>query len=124
MIYVFSDGSVASDGTPDAGANGKGIWKGDNSSTSASLMLVYSPNARPVIANNNQQIGFFRDSGSLETAATVVSNNVDQLAESIVLNYMALHTTNAKPFSEVLPNHGLGANAADLDALIAFEPIV
>jgi len=121
MIYVFSDGSVASDGTVDS--TGKGIWKGDNASTSASLMLVYSPNGLPQIANNNQQIGYFRDTGSIETAATVVSNNVDQLAEAIVLNYMALHNDVGR-FSLVLPNHGLGSTATDLDKLIAFAPIV
>jgi len=121
MVYVFSDGSVASDGNTDS--TGKGIWKGDNSSTSASIMLVYSPNGLPPIANNNQQIGYFRSTGDIETAATVVSNNVDQLAESIVLNYMALHNDQGR-FSAVLPNQGLGTTAADLDKLIAFAPIV
>jgi len=121
MIYVFSDGSVASDGTIDS--TGKGIWKGDNSSTSASLMLVYNPLGFPQIANNNSQIGFFRPNGSIETAATVISNNVDQLAEAVVLNYMALNGDVGR-FSEVLPTHGLGASAADLDALTAFQPIV
>ncbi len=121
MIYVFSDGSVASDGTPDAGANGKGIWKGDNSGTSASLILVYNPAGRPVIVNDNQQIGYYRASGSIETAATVVSNNVDQLAEAVVLNYMALNNEVGN-FAAALPNHGLG-NAADLDTLIAFAPL-
>ena len=121
MIYVFSDGSVASNGTTDS--TGKGIWKGDNSSTSASLMLVYSPNGLPAIVNNNQQIGYFRDTGSIETAATVVSNNVDQLAEAIVLNYMALHNDQGR-FATVLPKQGLGTTATDLDKLIAFAPIV
>jgi len=121
MIYVFSDGSVASDGTVDE--TGKGIWKGDNSSTSASLMLVYDPNGMPQIANNNSQIGYFRPTGSIETSASVISNNVDQLAEAVVLNYMALHDGDVGRFSEVLPNHGLGTTAADLDKLIAFQPI-
>lgn len=121
MIYVFSDGSVASNGNTDS--TGKGIWKGDNSSTSASLMLVYNPAGLPQIVNGNQQIGYFRASGSIETNATVISNNVDQLAEAVVLNYMALHNDVGR-FSLVLPNHGLGATAADLDALTAFAPIV
>ncbi len=122
MIYLFSDGSVASDGTPDAGANGKGVWRGDNTSTSASLMLVYDPAGMPAIANGNSQIGYFRSSGSIETTATVISNNVEQLAESVVLNYMALHD-NVGDFANVLPSHGLGDAAADLDKLIAFAPI-
>lgn len=121
MIYVFSDGSVASDGTLDG--TGKGIWKGDNSSTASSLMLVYDPNGLPQIANNNSQIGYFRPTGSIETAATAISNNVNQLAEAVVLNYMAL-SNDVGRFSQVLPNHGLGPNATDLDALTAFQPIV
>ena len=121
MIYLFSDGSVASDGTLDE--TGKGIWKGDNSSTSASLMLVYNPNGMPTIANNNSQVGFFRESGSIETDATVISNNVVQLAESVVLNYMALHDEVGQ-FGSVLPEHGLGTTAADLDKLIAFNPLI
>jgi len=121
MIYVFSDGSVASDGKLDE--TGKGIWKGDNSSTSASLMLVYDPNGLPQIANNNSQIGYFKTNGSIETAASVISNNVEQLAESVVLNYMALHNDVGR-FAEVLPMHGLGATVADLDSLIAFQPLV
>lgn len=121
MIYVFSDGSVASNGNTDS--TGKGIWKGDNSTTAASLMLVYSPNGLPQIANNNQQIGYYRSSGAIETAASVVSNNVDQLAEAIVLNYMALHNDQGR-FSTVLPKQGLGTTAADFDKLIAFAPIV
>jgi len=125
MMYIFSDGSLASNGDIDNSTNGrgKGVWSGDNSGTSASLILVYNPVARPVIANSNQQIGFYRASGSIETAATVVSNNVDQLAEAVVLNYMALHNDVGR-FSTVLPTHGLGAAAADLDALTAFQPIV
>ena len=86
-------------------------------------MLVYSPNGLPAIVNNNQQIGYFRDTGSIETAATVVSNNVDQLAEAIVLNYMALHNDQGR-FATVLPKQGLGTTATDLDKLIAFAPIV
>jgi hypothetical protein len=121
MIYVFSDGSVASNG--DLDGTGKGVWKGDNSSTSASLMLVYNPAGLPQIVNNNQQIGYFRASGSIETNATVISNNVDQLAEAVVLNYMALHNDVGR-FSLVLPNHGLGAGAANLDALTAFAPVI
>ena len=120
MIYVFSDGSVASDGTLDE--TGKGIWKNDNSSTAASLMLVYDPNGLPEIINNNSQIGHFRPSGSIETAATVISDNVEQLAESVILNFMALNGDVGK-FTETFPNHGLGTTAADLDKLIAFAPI-
>ena len=51
MIYVFSDGSVASNGRIDDSAEGrgKGEWTGDNSSTAASFFLVYDPNGRPTL---------------------------------------------------------------------------
>ena len=88
-----------------------------------SRFAVINPVAVPQIANNNSQLGFFRETGSIETSATVISNNVDQLAEAVVLNFMALHNDVGR-FSAVLPNHGLGAAAADLDALTAFLPIV
>ena len=124
MLYVLSDGSVASNGEIDNSADGrgKGIWRGDNSSTAASLILVYDPVGRPQLTRPDaNQIGYFRPDGSVETAATRVADNVTALAESIVLNYMALHN-QVGMFDMVLPGHGLGM-AADLDALIAFAPI-
>jgi hypothetical protein len=124
MLYVFSDGSVASDGTLDNSpeGRGKGIWKGDNSSTAASLILVYDPNGTPQLTRPDaNQIGYFRGDGSVETAANRISNNVTLLAEAIVLNYMALHNDVGR-FGMVLPGHGLGAGA-QLDQLIAFAPI-
>ena len=124
MLYVLSDGSVASNGQIDDSADGrgKGIWRGDNSSTSASLILVYDPAGRPQLSRpDGHQIGYFRPGGSVETASTRVADNVTALAESIVLNYMALHN-EVGMFDMVLPGHSLGM-AADLDALIAFAPI-
>lgn len=123
MIYVFSDGAVDSNGQLDNTPNGrgKGIWKSDNSSTAATVILVYNPTGRPALTNaTNQQIGYFKANGSLELTATPISNNVDQLAAATVLNYMALNNEIGR-FAQVLPNHGLGA---DLDKLIAFQPVV
>jgi hypothetical protein len=124
MLYVFSDGSVVSDGVLDNSelGGGKGIWKSDNSGTAAAFFLVYDPAGRPQLASpSQQQIGYFRASGSNETGATRISNNVTLLAESIVLNYMALHDAVGS-LSSVLPSHGLG-QGAELDQLIAFQPI-
>ncbi len=124
VIYVFSDGSVASDGQIDNSVDGRGkpVWRGDNSGTAATFFLVYDPAGPPALTRPEaQQIGYFRPSGSVETAATPVSNNVEQLAEAVVLNYLALHG-EAGRLDEVLPGHGLG-NAASRDALTAFAPI-
>ena len=125
MLYIFSDGSVSSNGQLDNSTDGrgKGIWRSDNSGTASTLILVYNPVVRPVMRTAaSHQIGYFRDSGSVETSATVVADEPALLAEAIVLNYMALHNEEAN-FGSVLPGHSLGSGAA-LDSLIAFAPIL
>jgi hypothetical protein len=124
MLYVFSDGSVDSDGTLDNSANGrgKGVWKSDDSQTAAVFILVHDPAGRPQLTRPAaQQIGYFRPSGSLEMGATRISNNVDRLVEAVVLNYLALHNEVGR-FATVLPGHGLGSTA-EIDSLAAFQPI-
>jgi hypothetical protein len=68
------------------------------------------------------QIGYFRPSGSVETAATAVANSAALLTEAVVLNYLALHGAVGS-FGSVLPTNGLGSGAS-FDNLIAFAPIV
>jgi hypothetical protein len=131
VVYVFSDGSVASNGQTDAGANGKGIWKGDNSSTAASFMLVYRKDAaagRPVLVNDaaqlagvRQQLGFFGSDGSVDRNAMEFSNNPAKLAETAVLNYLALHGLDDQ-FTSLLPEGTLG-QVTPRDDMVAFEPI-
>ena len=58
----------------------------------------------------------------METAATPIANNVNQLAQAVTLNYMALHGEQAN-FGSLFPGHGLG-NATLQDSLTAFAPIV
>jgi len=131
MMYVFSDGSVASNGTIDDSVDGrgKGVWTGDNSSTGASFFLVYNPSgtpqllgATPEMQAKHQQIGYMRSDASVETASSPAANNVNLLVETVVLNYMALHGDQGN-FASVLPTHGLG-NSNLMDSLTAFEPIV
>lgn len=121
VVYVISDGSVASDGVIDnsVGGGGKGIWKGDNSSTAATLMLVYDPQGRPSVnPTTNGQIGHFKANGSVDTDATLIADEVELLAQAAVLNYVALHNEVGN-FGSYL-NHGLGSN---LDALIGLAPL-
>lgn len=132
MIYVFSDGSLNSDGTIDssAGGRGKGVWTGDNQSTAASFFLVFNPTGRPVLrdgfggvpAARKQQIGYYDSGGSINTTSSPAANAVNLLVETVVLNYMGLHGTEGQ-FATVLPNHGLG-NSTSRDGLTAFAPIV
>lgn len=126
FLYVFSDGSVASNGMIDDSPNGrgKGVWTGDNSSTAASFFLVYSPSGRPVMtgAQPGRQIGWFRPDGSVDTASSPAANNPNLLVETVVLNYMALHGEQGD-FAARFPSHGLG-NGTMLDRLTVFQPIV
>jgi len=131
MMYVFSDGSVASNGRVDDSVNGrgKGEWTGDNSSTGAAFFLVFNPNGKPQLMGATpeqmamqQQIGFMRADASVDTASAPSANNVNLLVDTVLLNYMALHGEQAK-FSTVAPKQGLGGSAM-LDSLTAFQPIV
>lgn len=131
MIYVFSDGSVASNGRPDPGEPSQKLeWTGDNSSTACAFFLVYNPVARPQLSTDggttalqHQQLGWFRPDASVETAATPAANNVNLLVETLILNYMALHNQRDMfPTSGFFPSHGLG-NSTSLQKLAAFNPI-
>jgi len=135
MVYVFSDGSVFSNGSIDntAGGGGKGVWTGDNSSTAASYMLVYDPVEAPSIFSGgagtlaqHQQIGSMRSDASVDTASSLAANNVNLLVETILLNYVALHGSDRTDFENIFSrvgvNHGLG-NAALMDSLTAFNPL-
>jgi hypothetical protein len=131
MLYVFSDGSVASNGRIDDSVNGrgKGEWTGDNSSTAASFFIVYNPGQAPMLIGatpesqaRSQQIGHMRSDASVETASSPAANNVNLLVETVALNYMALHGDQNR-FTDVFPSHGLGP-ASMRDSLMAFEPIV
>ena len=116
VLYVLSDGSVASDGVVDDSVDGRGklIWKGDNSGTAATFMLVYDPLGQPPVLAH--QIGHFRSSGSVETSATAIADNVTSLAEAIVLNYLALHGEVGRFGNDVLPGTPLGGQVAALTA--------
>jgi len=122
MMYVCSDGSLASNGMLDNSANGrgKGVWTGDNSSTAASFFLVYNPNGP--ITPLRQQIGYFRADGSVETTSSPAANNVNLLVETVLLNYMSLNGDRAN-FANLFTGFGNPPSAAFLDSLTAFGPL-
>ncbi|MGI9238052.1 MAG: hypothetical protein ACR2QZ_11685 [Woeseiaceae bacterium] len=131
MMYVFSDGSLSSNGTIDNSVEGrgKGEWSSDNSSTAGAFFLVYNPTRRPTLIGatpeeqfQHQQIGYMDAGGSVQRAATPAANNVNLLVNTVLLNYMALHGEQGN-FGTLFPNNGLG-NAAMQDSLTAFTPIV
>ena len=136
MLYVFSDGSLSSNGVIDTTQEGrdKGEWTSDNSSTAGSFFLVYNPprlGPAPQLRGatldeqlRHQQIGYMDAGGSVARAATPMANNVNILVNAVVLNYMALHDQIGdfqSLYASLGVNHGLGT---DLERFIAFEPIV
>lgn len=131
MIYVFSDGSVFSNGMIDdsMAGRGKGVWTGDDQQTASAFFLVFNPAGRPQLLGStpdeqakHQQIGYMRASGDVETAGSPAANNVNLLVETVVLNYMALHGEQ-NLFAEKFKGHGLGSSTM-LDRLTAFNRIV
>ncbi len=126
MIYVFSDGSLSSNGMLDTSVNGrgKGQWTGDNQSTAASFFLVYSPSGPPPLIRN--QIGSYTADGSVNTSSSPGANAVNLLAEMVVLNYMALHGMEGQ-FQNLQWASGLSTglgSAASYDSLIGIGQII
>ncbi len=144
MVYVFSDGSVFSNGSPDDSANagvgtpgvvlgggGKGEWTGDSSSTACSFFLAYDPVNNITTWDNDpavelrRQIGQMSASASVVTSANPAANNVNLLVNMVLLNYMALNGSispgDLSAYTNAFPNHGLGV---DLENYIAFGQIL
>jgi hypothetical protein len=134
MMYVFSDGSLSSNGVIDGSTagRGKGEWTSDNQDTAAPFFLIYNPPTRGgraqllttpgLTAAQHQQLGYFSADGNVVRSGTPGANNVNLLVEMVLLNYMALHGEQGQ-FAARFPNHGLGDSAL-LDRFIAFASIV
>ena len=145
MVYVYSDGSVFSNGNADnststgngenlvLGGQGKGEWTGDNSSTACSFFLVFDPAGPPALSANglapelHRQIGRMSEGASVVTTATPAANNVNLLVNMVMLNYMALNGQvapgNTGAFTSIFPNHGLGSQT-NLNNFISFGSLV
>ena len=133
MLYVFSDGSLSSNGVIDnsQAGRGKGEWTSDNQDTAAPFFLVYNPPAlggRPQLltsanltAAQHQQLGAFSADGNVVRSGTPGANNVNLLVHMLLLNYMALNG-DLGLFESRFPNHGLG-DASLLERYVAFAPI-
>jgi hypothetical protein len=137
MIYIFSDGSLFSNGMIDdsTAGRGKGVWTADNQNVAASYFLVFDPKAKPLPAQSNPemslQLGYCNPDGSQNTTSSPAGNNVFNLVQIVVLNYMALHGTinglsavNGFPVLWPSPNvnNTLGSGSA-LSSLVSFQPL-
>ncbi|HLW23221.1 MAG TPA: hypothetical protein VKT22_02535 [Steroidobacteraceae bacterium] len=138
MIYVFSDGSLASNGMIDSsvGGRGKGVWTADNQNVAATYFLVYNPGGKATPAQSSVeaslQLGYFNSDGSQNTTATPAGNNVPNLVQMVVLNYLALHSANdLARWPNLWPVGGGGPNVVNtlgsgssLDPLVAWQPLL
>ena len=108
-------------------------------STGAAFFLVYNPNGKPVPRGvdpngtlQNLQIGYMDSNGAVQTGGSVAANNVNLLAQTVVLNYMALHGEEGDFFTSPYFGTGtgdakisdIGEEVATIDKLAIFEPIV
>ena len=145
FIYCFSDGSVTS--TKDLNglqntrgrvdANGvakvvqKFMWTGDCEECASVFLLAYRPGptraVKPILTQKfrqSHQIGAFQIDGggnpSVDRKATIVSDNVQQLAELVVLNYLAAHGEIGRMVEVVGENPFQGKE----DSFVAFEKLV
>lgn len=122
MIYLYSDGSVFSDGQADNGANGKFVWRGDNSGSGVAVMLVFRKSAKPDLRTpfaTTRQIGHYRMNGDVETSVNSVANNPEALTQAVILNYMALHGEEGQ-FTTLFPGSAI---QSDMTNLLAFSQI-
>ncbi len=128
-FLLISDGSLEnSNGMADTSAAGRDklVWTNDQSATAAGAMLVFDPKGRPAMTSNGNQIGSYNANGSVNATSSIVASAPNLFAESVVLNYMALHG-QASQFQSVVwaggVAQGLGS-AANYQSLIAFEQLV
>lgn len=122
MLYVFSDGSLSSNGMIDntMAGRGKGQWTGDNQATAASMILVYNPGGVTVRAPG-RQLGWFRANGDVETTSSPAGNSVNNLVDMVILNYLALHDEQGL-IPTLFPGSAF-SNATLMDRFSGFAPL-
>ena len=114
MLYVFSDGSLSSNGVIDnsVAGRGKGEWTSDNQDTAAPFFLVYNPPTRGgraqlltspgLTAAQHQQLGYFSADGNVVRSGTPGANNVNLL---VAHGALELHgaARRARPVRDAVP---------------------
>jgi hypothetical protein len=123
MIYVLTDGGCSTRPVIDntEGGRGKYNWTGDSSVRSSSFMFVYRHAGRATLRRpEGRQIGHFLQNGAVNREATLISNNVNNLAKAVVANYLALHGEEGR-LAQVVGDNPFGSN---LEQYLFFNRIV
>lgn len=119
-IYIFTDGAVSSNMQDvDPNANGKYRFSNDDGQRASTFMLVYKHAGRHLLRHTDggfnqykRQVGHFKDNTAVEKTANVMSNNVTNLAKTIVANYLALHNEESS-LEDILGDNPFGSNLDD-----------
>lgn len=93
FIYVVTDGGISSNGKADNSTDGRGklAWAGDSSQRASTFFLYYRQKGRATLrSTGKRQIGAFKTNENVDLTASLVSNNVTNLAKAVVGNYLAL----------------------------------
>jgi sugar/nucleoside kinase (ribokinase family) len=76
-------------------------------------MLLYKNSGKATLrVANRRQIGAFKDSGSVETTANLISNSATNVAKAFVANYLSLTGQEAK-LASVVGDNPFGTNLND-----------
>jgi len=119
-IYIFTDGGISSNMQDvDPNANGKFRFSNDDGQRASTFMLSYKHNGRTALRHTTggfnqykRQVGHFKSNTAVEKSANVMSNNVTNLAKTIVANYLALHNEENR-IEEILGDNPFGNNLND-----------
>lgn len=121
MILVYTDGGVTARAEIDDSNDGRGkyVWSGDSGQRSSAFMMVYRNAGRATLRTGKRQIGWFKESGSVENSAMATSNSSVNLSKAIVANYLALSGEEGR-LDAVVGDNPFGQ---DLDKYLIFNKL-
>jgi hypothetical protein len=90
LIHVFTDGAVSFSESIDP-VTGRNVPVSDSGQRSAAYVLCYKPGGIVTGRNTKNQIGAFKNGGTVDTTANSISNSVRHQAHAFIANYLALH---------------------------------
>ncbi len=120
ILYVFSDGSVTSNGGVDNSGNGRGklVWTADSGQRGAAFMLYYRAAGKPKLRDSSvRQVGAFKDNGAVDNTATQISSNVENLGKAIAANLLAIQGREGD-LAKVVGDNPFGS---DLNRYLIFD---
>ncbi|MDO9183433.1 MAG: hypothetical protein Q7U04_13545, partial [Bacteriovorax sp.] len=115
FIYVITDGGVSSNGKLDATTAGRGKlgWGGDSSQRASTYFLYYRQAGKATLRTaGKRQIGAFKDNENVDLTASLISNNVTNLAKVVVANYLAL-SGKESTLETIVGDNPFGLNLKD-----------